>query len=317
MKYRLSIIIPVFNTRKYILECVHSLFVQLPKDVEVVIVNDGTEDDSIDILKHNYSDWLRRDQVVLIEQKNMGPGAARNLGVIQSRGRYIGFLDSDDILLDGYFSSLFEIIVKFKPEIIEFGMQRFSHTTDLHLRSFFPDYGIEGLHEINLVRNRIFKQCCWFSGNRVYKREVILKFPFAEGVFYEDLMTIPFLYMNDLDIYFLRMPLVAYRINSAGTTSNHTRVHARQLYLYFLRLTNLSNSTPIDLLKVQVARTLIYFMHEMENVGYTVDDVLSHVKLIKKSAIFLNLKFADLVFLLLPKTYIIVDYFRLSKRRKN
>lgn len=85
---KFSIIIPVYNVENYIKKCLDSVFNQTYKDYEVIVVNDGTKDNSMDIVK-NYD-------VKIINQKNGGLSSARNKGVEKASGEYIIFLDSDD-----------------------------------------------------------------------------------------------------------------------------------------------------------------------------------------------------------------------------
>ena len=87
---RFSIIIPVYNVEKYIKKCLDSVFSQTFKDFEVIIVNDGTKDKSMDIVK-NYD-------AKVINQVNQGLSEARNNGVKQAKGEYILFVDSDDYI---------------------------------------------------------------------------------------------------------------------------------------------------------------------------------------------------------------------------
>lgn len=83
-----SIIIPVYNVEKYIKKCLDSVFSQTDKDFEVIVVNDGTKDNSMDIVK--------KYDAKIINQKNQGLSAARNRGVKEAVGDYLIFLDSDD-----------------------------------------------------------------------------------------------------------------------------------------------------------------------------------------------------------------------------
>ena len=85
---KFSIIIPVYNVEKYLKKCLDSVFNQTYKDYEVIVVNDGTKDNSMDIVK-DYD-------VKVINQKNQGLSAARNAGVKKATGEYLIFLDSDD-----------------------------------------------------------------------------------------------------------------------------------------------------------------------------------------------------------------------------
>jgi len=90
-KPTVSVIIPAFNAEKYISETLKSLFNQTFTDFEAIVINDGSTDSTLSILKKY------EDRVYLINKKNGGPASARNTGICQSRGEYICFLDSDDL----------------------------------------------------------------------------------------------------------------------------------------------------------------------------------------------------------------------------
>lgn len=89
---KLSIIVPVYNVEKYIIKCIESLLVNETNDYEIIIVNDGTKDRSIELVNENFDDSRLR----IIEQKNQGLSVARNTGVAVAQGEYLWFVDSDD-----------------------------------------------------------------------------------------------------------------------------------------------------------------------------------------------------------------------------
>lgn len=89
---KLSIIVPVYNVEKYIIKCITSLLDQNFDDYEVIVVNDGTEDNSIELIESNFKD----DRLSIINQQNSGLSCARNLGLKVSKGEYVWFVDSDD-----------------------------------------------------------------------------------------------------------------------------------------------------------------------------------------------------------------------------
>ena len=91
---KLSIIIPVYNTEKYIVKCLNSVLNTKLQNIEVVIVNDGSPDNSIQLIKDTFCD----ERLRIIDQDNLGLSAARNVGVECARGEYILHLDSDDFL---------------------------------------------------------------------------------------------------------------------------------------------------------------------------------------------------------------------------
>ena len=91
---RVSIIVPVYNTKDYIIRCVDSLVNQTYKDIEIILVNDGSLDNSIDLVNEKYDD----DRIVIVNQDNMGSGQARNNGIKKASGDYLFFVDSDDFI---------------------------------------------------------------------------------------------------------------------------------------------------------------------------------------------------------------------------
>ena len=92
---KISVIIPVYNTEKYLSECLDSVINQSLPDIEIICVNDGSSDNSLNILKA-YAD--KDTRIVIIDKKNAGVSAARNDAVEKATGEYIMFLDSDDYL---------------------------------------------------------------------------------------------------------------------------------------------------------------------------------------------------------------------------
>jgi glycosyltransferase involved in cell wall biosynthesis len=92
----LSIVIPTYNRRHLLEKTLKSVFLELPQCYEVIVVDDGSTDETIEILKSKYS---MNVNFCILQQQNSGPAAARNYGVSQARGEWIAFLDSDDLWL--------------------------------------------------------------------------------------------------------------------------------------------------------------------------------------------------------------------------
>jgi len=114
-----SLIIPVYNTQSYIKECIESVLSQTFTDYECILINDGSTDNSA-VICNEYK--LMDNRIVMINQNNMGLSMARNNGINVSRGEYIIFLDSDDIIIDNNaLSNLSDLIKTYnidKPNII-------------------------------------------------------------------------------------------------------------------------------------------------------------------------------------------------------
>ena len=99
-KKRLSIIIPIFNSEKYLCECLDSVLTCKNNDIEVILIDDGSTDNSYNICK----DYQKKDnRIVLLQQKNAGVSRARNHGLEVAKGEYIGFVDSDDLLDENWY----------------------------------------------------------------------------------------------------------------------------------------------------------------------------------------------------------------------
>ena len=90
---KVSVILPVYNTEKYLPECLDSIINQSLRDIEIICIDDGSTDSSLQILKE-YAEKDKR--IVVLEQKNSGAGIARNKGMEVAKGKYLSFLDSDD-----------------------------------------------------------------------------------------------------------------------------------------------------------------------------------------------------------------------------
>lgn len=115
--FRFSIIIPVYNAEKKIPRCLNSLVRQTYKDFEVVMVNDGSKDNSENVINVILSDH-KEVKAQLLSQQNAGAGVARNVGISHSQGEYIVFLDSDDYLEDDYLERVNEKITSDNADVV-------------------------------------------------------------------------------------------------------------------------------------------------------------------------------------------------------
>lgn len=110
---KISVVIPVYNVEEYVEECLESVLRQSTPDIEAIVVNDGSADNSYAICQKTISKW-KDCTVILLDQENQGLAAARNNGMSMAHGDYIMFLDSDDMLIDGTFVKLKQYISEFQ-----------------------------------------------------------------------------------------------------------------------------------------------------------------------------------------------------------
>ena len=113
-----SIIVPVYRAEKYLDRCVNSLMSQTLRDIEIILVDDGSPDGSGDMC----DEYAKKDsRIKVIHKKNSGAGLSRNLGLETARGKYIGFADSDDYAAENMFETLYGAAEKYGAELVMSG----------------------------------------------------------------------------------------------------------------------------------------------------------------------------------------------------
>ncbi len=164
---RLSIIVPTYNCREYIDECILSVTEQMPDGSELIIVDDGSDDGTVGILE-----GLRDDpRIKVLLRGHEGASGARNAGIEVSSGDYITFLDCDDRLKKGFLAQTESLLAK-GADMIVFGFERFymDKRTRIHsLRDhFYPDAAAFADEYIRTRAMLIYSAC-----NKFYKRKII------------------------------------------------------------------------------------------------------------------------------------------------
>lgn len=127
MSLAISIIIPVFNIERYLTACLDSIVHQINDNVEVIIVNDGSTDDT-DKIADQYA--INYDFIKVIHQSNQGVSAARNRGLLNAAGDYIWFVDGDDLIADNALYSLMQSVDLYNVDVVFFSYQNFYHFSD-------------------------------------------------------------------------------------------------------------------------------------------------------------------------------------------
>lgn len=282
MSVLLSIIIPVYKVEDYIKECLDSVFRQIPDGVEIIVVDDGSPDRSMEIVRREFSMWISSGALILLAQENKGPGGARNFGLSQARGKYIGFLDSDDVLLDGYFDELMDRIDLGVADIIEFGFKRFSDYGMIESEPFRSLYDFTGVVNLAKVREQVFARTRWFPSLRVYRRGVLEGFMFKEYVHYEDLTSLPAIFLRDWFVHYIDRPLLGYRKRADSITAKHTTAQIAVLYGFYTSI-QLDAEFASRILKVSVARTLAHFYCELKPADFPMNDIVMDLKAMRLS----------------------------------
>ena len=184
---KISIIVPVYNVEKYITKCINSLINQTLKDIEIICINDGSCDNSYNILL----DLAKKDnRIRVINQENQGISATRNNGVEISDGEYIAFLDSDDWVDLHYYEKLYNSAVKYNADI---AVSEIIEIKDNHKRTLlsFDEENVYEKYEDKLEICGIPQTS--YVWNKIYKKDSYLKsgMKFVPGMIYEDYVYTP------------------------------------------------------------------------------------------------------------------------------
>ena len=231
----LSIIVPVYNVEMYVKECLQSLVNQtLDKDnYEIIIVNDGSKDKSLEICKEFEEKY---DYVKLISQENKGLGAARNLGIKNSRGMYIGFVDSDDYVREDMFEKLLNCAKKDDVDMVICNTARYLEKDKKIVN--FPT----GLEENKIYNNEELIET-YLSGkivsmawNKIYKRHLFDDISFDEGIYYEDIYPAYKLIEKSKTAKKIDDYLYIYRIREGNITSSFDDKKIKDLNSVILRV---------------------------------------------------------------------------------
>lgn len=216
----LSIIIPVYNTEKYLNKCLNSILNQNLDKVEVICVNDGSTDNSLNIL--NECSKIN-PSIKIISKKNGGLSSARNVGIDYAQGEYITFIDSDDFIEPNTYRKVLPYFKISEVDLVYFSTRLVieSGVSRIQDEKYF-EHKYSGL--VKLTHDVITKMdvCVW---NKIYKLSLIKKYNirFPEGLWYEDN---PFFWSYALicdSTYFVNTKFYNYLIRTKSIMSQYNK----------------------------------------------------------------------------------------------
>lgn len=210
---KLSIIIPVYNVEKYIEKCITSLINQTIKEIEFIFVNDGTPDNSINIIKKYQKNDKR---IKLINKENGGQASARNLGLKYAKGEYIAFLDSDDYVKEEMYEKMYN---KAKQNDLDIVICNYFLTYKDKIEEMKNDITNKKEKTILPKEYILLTPSPW---NKIIKKSYLEKinFTFPEGIIYEDYASIPTLVLNNPKVLYINECLHYYVQSESSTMRN-------------------------------------------------------------------------------------------------
>ncbi len=297
---KFSIIVPVYNVEKYVKRCLDSIFNQTYKDFEVIVVNDGSTDKSMDIVK-KYKD------VKIINEENRGLSHARNNGVKNARGDYILFVDSDDYINKDLLKELNKSLNN-NPDVVRFQVQsvdEYGSMTKYEEENF---EGLSGPEAFKRIVKFHYVENAWCY---LYKRDFFIKnnFKYKEGMLHEDFGLTPLIIMKAGNVN--SISYIGYNyFNRKGSIMNSNdyekeKKKVKDFYTHYLYLKKEINKTNLDkkVFLSFISNSLILKVSSLKGKDYK-----EYKKLLKENNVYNDLlsdtftrKIKKLIFKISPK----------------
>lgn len=314
-KKNVSIICPVYNAEEFLEDCLQSVDNQTYKNYEMIAIDDGSTDKSLEILKAyaKTHDWLK-----VFSNTNHGQGYVRNKGLKKAVGKYILFLDSDDMLVENAITSFLKIIEKDKSDFVLGDWINYFNESKTYKNSQKKAFYKKNLYVDDDCMN-ILKLRPYYTVTSFYRKKYLLdnNIKYGEGYIYEDIIFWLKAVANAKKISLLDERIYVVRKNSSSTTlSNHlTNKHmlgflkATEDCINFINSDN-RNKDYTDLYVYLLNRFFIYhknrtpnkykneflklFLINMKNVKYEGKLKYKYASIIRKYKVFENQRFVIL-----------------------
>lgn len=203
----ISVVVPVYNVEKYLQKCIDSIINQTYKKIEIILVNDGSTDNSLSIC-NEYKKTDSRIQV--IDKKNGGLSSARNVGIKFSKGKYICFVDADDYLEHNFVEKLYNKIINNKCDIsiCNFVYDFENGKSKIRYNNSLENYLMNSSEAILQLNN--YKYFDMSACSKMFKKELFSDIRFPEGKFCEDYYVMYLLFDKADKIVYFCDPLYHY-----------------------------------------------------------------------------------------------------------
>lgn len=184
---KVSVIVPVYNVEHYLAKCLDSLVNQSLQNIEIIVVNDGSKDGSGNIIQQ-YSEKYS-DKIKAFTKENGGLSDARNFGIDQATGDYLGFVDSDDYVSGTMFEDMLNLAEKNDAEMVICNIQKVDEDGNVTQKLT----QIPNMPEKIVLEKyfSVFSDLSYFACNKLFKRELFIDKRFKKGVHFEDIQLIP------------------------------------------------------------------------------------------------------------------------------
>lgn len=227
MKPLISVIVPFYNVEKYLPGCLDSLSRQSLSAIEILLIDDASSDNCGKICEvYAENDYRFK---VFHNDKNRGPAAARNIGVLQASGDYLMFVDSDDWISDDCCQVAYECAIRQKADLVMFAYQCVKVNDSGNLENVFVNKVSEGVKTREEGIELTFESFGMVPWNKLYHKKLFNNVTYPEGYLFEDTATTYKLIWNASRIYCIENVLYYHLLSRSGSVmSNRKTVKAKK-----------------------------------------------------------------------------------------
>lgn len=261
----ISIIVPIYNVKRYLVEAIESVLNQSYTDFELILVDDGSTDGSGVICDY----FAKKDcRIRVIHQVNKGLSAARNIGLDNCRGEYIVFFDSDDVLNNKMLSKMYDVLINSDADIVECNYAicntdkkiEFSRISNFKKSELVNEGKYSKREALNLQLQFKISSFVW---NKLYKRSVWNKLRFHEGHNYEDRDIILPLLNKIKKIYIINDVLIIHRIRKGSITTTNNFNNCKDLLLAYSHYFSYINNNISEYIDTEVLNDALLMYYKL------------------------------------------------------
>lgn len=272
----ISIITPVYNVSKYLDRCIESIINQTFDNFELILIDDGSTDDS----GKKCDDWAIKDsRIKVIHQRNAGAGAARNTGLENATGKYIGFVDSDDWVNINMYQRLYDLLLEYP--YVDMAICETNWTSEYYPNKQDVQTGTIKVKKQSELLEDFFRihgeRSNYGIYNKLIRSNVLENFKFLEGTVSEDVMATYYFYVHSSKAIYVNEKLYNYFQNQSGVTKAKVTQKDFEYIKAFERIykdIKYINKDFSEYAKINYIRANFSILSKMKLYGFDHDDVM-------------------------------------------
>lgn len=212
----ISVVVPIYNVENYIEKCLDSIINQSYRNLEIILIDDGSTDKSSEICDRYKQD---DERIMVIHKQNGGLSSARNAGLNIASGEYIGFVDSDDYIEYDMFELLLQKSINMQVDIVGCGVNFINNNSVIKRYCENEEKIINSFEAVIQILENKNCNAVW---NKLYKRDIFNDINFEEGKLYEDTFLLPKVFSKKLKVMFINQCKYNYFIRSNSIMGKST-----------------------------------------------------------------------------------------------